>query len=68
MRRGIAVGALAAIVAAPVGVAHALDKVRLGKAVPNSFAFSAAEVGTEAGVFKEEGLELEVTTSGAWNP
>src|SRR5262249_3135952 len=34
---------------------------RLGKAVPNSFAFSTAEVGSEAGIFKEEGIEIEVT-------
>jgi ABC-type nitrate/sulfonate/bicarbonate transport system substrate-binding protein len=61
VRHGVAIGVLAAIVVAPVGAAHALDKVRLGKAVPNSFAFSAAEVGTEAGIFKEEGLEIEVT-------
>ncbi len=61
VRHGIAVGVLAAIVVSPVGAAHALDKVRLGKAVPNSFAFSAAEVGTEARIFKEEGLEVEVT-------
>jgi NitT/TauT family transport system substrate-binding protein len=42
--------------------AEALDKVRLGKAVPNSFAFSAAEVGLEAKIFEREGVELEVTS------
>ena len=26
--------------------AHALDKVKLGKAVPNSFAFAVADVGS----------------------
>ena len=45
LRRGIIVGALAALVAMPGGAALALDKVRLGKAVPNSFAFGATEVG-----------------------
>jgi ABC-type nitrate/sulfonate/bicarbonate transport system substrate-binding protein len=60
--RGVAAGALAALLllaAAPA--ASALDKVRLGKAVPNSFAFSTAEIGGEAGTFRQEGIELEVT-------
>ena len=39
VRGGILAGVLAALVAGPGGAAHALDKVRLGKAVPNSFAF-----------------------------
>src|SRR5438270_12824411 len=42
--------------------ALALDKVALGKAVPNSFAFGATEVGIEAKIFKNEGLEIEVTS------
>src|SRR5437763_6003506 len=41
--------------------AHASDRIRLGKAVPNSFAFSAAEIGTHARIFEQEGIELEVT-------
>ena len=53
--------ALVAALVAPLSAAHALDKVRLGKAVPNSFAFSAAEVGSEAKIFAQEGIELEVT-------
>src|SRR5215475_1929180 len=60
LRCGTAASLLAALVLCPCG-AHALDKVRLGKAVPNSFAFSTAEVGSEAGIFKEEGIEIEVT-------
>ena len=42
--------------------ASALDKVRLGKAVPNSFAFGATEVGMEAKIFEKEGIEIEVTS------
>src|SRR4051812_45101029 len=42
--------------------AYALDKVRLGKAVPNSFAFGATEVGMEAKIFEKEGIEIEVTS------
>jgi ABC-type nitrate/sulfonate/bicarbonate transport system substrate-binding protein len=41
--------------------AHAIDKVKVGKAVPNSFAFSGIEVGLEAKIFAQEGLELEVS-------
>jgi len=40
---------------------QALDKVKLGKAVPNSFAFAMAELGAEAKIFAEEGIELEIS-------
>jgi NitT/TauT family transport system substrate-binding protein len=40
----------------------ALDTIRLGKAVPNSFAFGAAEVGIEAKIFEGEGLDLAVSS------
>jgi len=53
---------VAALLLWPVGAAFALDKVRLGKAVPNSFAFSATEVGIEAKIFEKEGIEIEVTS------
>jgi ABC-type nitrate/sulfonate/bicarbonate transport system substrate-binding protein len=42
--------------------ALALDTVRLGKAVPNSFAFGATEVGIEAKIFESEGLEISVSS------
>jgi NitT/TauT family transport system substrate-binding protein len=42
--------------------AFALDTVRLGKAVPNSFAFAAAEVGIDAKIFESEGLEVTVSS------
>src|SRR5712692_303154 len=61
LRRGIIAGALVVLIAMPGGAACALDKVRLGKAVPNSFAFGATEVGIEAKIFEQEGLEIEVT-------
>jgi ABC-type nitrate/sulfonate/bicarbonate transport system substrate-binding protein len=57
---------LAALLAAPLllpaGAACALDLVRLGKAVPNSFAFGAAEVGIQAKIFEQEGIDLQVTS------
>jgi NitT/TauT family transport system substrate-binding protein len=42
--------------------AFALDTVRLGKAVPNSFAFAAAEVGIDAKIFESEGLDVTVSS------
>jgi len=41
-------------------LALALDKVKLGKAVPNSFAFAVADVGVAAKTFEQEGIELEI--------
>jgi ABC-type nitrate/sulfonate/bicarbonate transport system substrate-binding protein len=43
------------------GAALALDQVRVGKAVPNSFAFGATEVGIEAKTFEQEGVEVVAT-------
>ena len=60
-KRGVIAGAFAALAIVPGDTALALDKVRLGKAVPNSFAFSAAEIGTQARIFEREGLAIEVT-------
>jgi NitT/TauT family transport system substrate-binding protein len=62
LRRAALVAAVAALVLWPAGAAFALDKVRLGKAVPNSFAFSATEVGIDAKIFEKEGIEIEVTS------
>lgn len=42
--------------------AAALDTVRLGKAVPDSFAFGAAEVGIDAKIFAQEGLDVTVSS------
>jgi len=55
LRRGALLGLLATLALWPGGAAFALDKVRLGKAVPNSFAFGATEVGIEAKMFEKEG-------------
>jgi NitT/TauT family transport system substrate-binding protein len=55
---------IAALLAAPLvlhcNAGFALDQVRFGKAVPNSFAFGAAEVGIEAKIFEQEGIDLQV--------
>ena len=60
--RSVLAALLAAIALWPGGPALALDQVRLGKAVPNSFAFGAAEVGIEAKIFEAEGIAVEVTS------
>ena len=44
-----------------IGAAHALDRVKLGKAVPNSFAFAMAELGLEQKFFEQEGIALEIS-------
>src|SRR5947209_5254548 len=58
-------GALAATLATTItlasGAALALDQVRIGKAVPNSFAFSAAEIGADAKIWQTENIELAVS-------
>src|SRR5258708_38444967 len=60
--RSVLAALLAAIALWPGGPALALEQVRLGKAVPNSFAFGAAEVGIEAKIFEAEGIKVEVTS------
>ena len=47
-KRLLLAGALMAPVMLMSDTVCALDRVRLGKAVPNSFAFAAAEIGVEA--------------------
>ncbi|MBI3707715.1 MAG: ABC transporter substrate-binding protein [Proteobacteria bacterium] len=56
-----ATAAAAAVVALASGAASALDKVRVGKAVPTSFAFSTLEVGVDARIWESVGLELEIS-------
>ena len=62
LKRAALAGLLAVLALWPAGAAVELDKVRLGKAVPNSFAFGATEVGVEAKIFEKEGIEIEVTS------
>jgi ABC-type nitrate/sulfonate/bicarbonate transport system substrate-binding protein len=48
------------------GAAHAEDKLRVGKAIQNSFPFALLDVGIGSGAFKANGLEIApVTFSGA---
>ena len=54
-----AVAVAAALALTTASAASAADKVTLGKAVPNSFAFGTAEVGIQAKIFEQEGIDLE---------
>jgi NitT/TauT family transport system substrate-binding protein len=44
------------------GPALAQDKLRIGKSVPNSWAFAATDVGVQVGIFKQEGIELAISS------
>lgn len=65
--RWMAVAALAAIVTLVTGANTRADqKLRVGKAIQNSFTFGLLDVGIASGVFKKNGFEIEPTTfSGA---
>ena len=54
-------GLIALAIILSANAASALDQVRVGKAVPNSFAFGATEVGIAAKTFEQEGLEIVAT-------
>ena len=59
---GAGVLALVAIWAvAFASTAAALDRVRVGKAVPFAWTFTPIDVGIAVGIFAKHGLELEVT-------
>jgi NitT/TauT family transport system substrate-binding protein len=62
MRRAGLIAGLAGVILLAATSAFALDTVRLGKAVPNSFAFGATEVGIDAKIFEGEGLEITVSS------
>ncbi len=58
--RPLAVAAAAlALVSAVAHPAAALDKIRVGKAVPYIFSFAVVEVGQAKGFFAKEGIEAE---------
>lgn len=42
--------------------AFSQDRLRIGKSVPNSWAFAATDVGVQTGIFKQEGIELAISS------
>ena len=61
LRRGSVVAGLAASLCLASG-ALAQDKLRIGKSVPNSWAFAATDVGVQTGIFKKEGIDLTISS------
>jgi NitT/TauT family transport system substrate-binding protein len=45
-----------------IGSAHALDKVKAGKAVPIAWAFIPLDVGVAAGIWQKFGIDLEISS------
>ena len=58
----IEAGVFAAVLAGACDAALAQDKLRIGKSVPNSWAFAATDVGVQTGIFKQEGIELAISS------
>ena len=54
--RAFGLVAALAVLAAPV---QALEKLRVGKAVPEAFSFAPLEIGMKKGIFARHGLEIE---------
>ncbi len=50
-----------AVWAAGFAPAHALDKLRVGKAQAQPFTFAPLDIGIEEGIFKKHNLEIEAT-------
>ncbi len=59
--RRLALGALgaAALGMAAAVPAHALETIRVGKAVPNAYSFTPLDIGMEAGIFEKHGLDVK---------
>src|SRR5215468_3625771 len=64
-RRSVLAAACLAAPALFVGPkAFAQEKLRVGKAVAEAFAFLPLDVGVKAGIFKRHGLDIEITAFG----
>jgi ABC-type nitrate/sulfonate/bicarbonate transport system substrate-binding protein len=55
-----AFGAAVLALFALTGPAGAMDKLKVGKAVPNAYSFTPLDIGIEYGLFKKHNLEIEV--------
>ena len=56
LSRALGIAAALAIFAMP---AQALEKLRVGKAVPEAFSFTPLDIGIKTGIFAKNGLEIE---------
>jgi ABC-type nitrate/sulfonate/bicarbonate transport system substrate-binding protein len=62
MLRHALVASILTVLLLSEGTAAAQDKVRIGKSVPNSWAFAATDVGIQTQIFRKEGIELAVSS------
>jgi NitT/TauT family transport system substrate-binding protein len=61
LKRGALAVSISVLVIFTCAPAQALDKVRIGKAVSNSFAFSTVEIGIDAKIWLQENIDLAVS-------
>ena len=64
LARNILTVVVAAVLAMASRDASAQEKLRVGKAVAESFAFVPLDVGVRQGIFKQHGLDIEITAFG----
>src|SRR5262249_62381381 len=64
LARNILTVVVAAVLAMASRDASAQEKLRVGKAVAESFAFVPLDVGVRQGTFKRHGLDIEITAFG----
>ena len=64
LRRRVVAGVLTALVLAIPSVAMAQTKVRVGQPQAGTFQFVPLQVGSETGIFKRHGIEVEVSSFG----
>src|SRR5689334_8057305 len=63
-RRIALFAAIALALSAAHSIASAQEKLRVGKAVAESFAFIPLEVGLQHGLYKKHGLDIDITAFG----
>jgi NitT/TauT family transport system substrate-binding protein len=56
----VATGLVVMLIAALATPALAADKLRVAKSSPESFSFTPLDIGTEAGIFARNGLDLDI--------
>jgi NitT/TauT family transport system substrate-binding protein len=63
-RRVCAVALAATFLLSAFGAEASAETLRVGKAFPSAFGFVPIDVGVQEGIFKKQGLEIEITSLG----
>lgn len=63
-RRIRAVAMAAVCLLSAYGAEASAETLRVGKAFPSAFGFVPIDVGVQEGIFKKQGLEIEITSLG----